>query len=727
MPGSPYGLLARTARSVPAPPLGDTRPIPSLLLDDDVESSPPPVALERATLAVVVFTVLLWPLSPLALVPLLGASRCRALLGNLCYLPQTSWVAAAHRCFGGAGRQWLVDRWWAFIIHHVTTALFASAVAAWAASGGTTAGALMAGTPAAAVSRAMLGFQLISSGAALLTRRLAFATALTRNIRLSSAPSKLMRAIAHSDVPPLFTVSRISLQADGAALTNRVVAAMVYSMSLWLHLPTSSHFLSAKAYTVLRAYALAQGLSGAPPLACVRSAPDATLRLPTGRVAARCTPAPSWRASVVRYLLPDGVEGDVPAEDVETGSLIIAADIHAITRLRYVSKVGAIGAGVAAAAVVAAAVPWIVRASLQQVRVIGSSSAEATAFVLLTLLDLIHGLSMRTNGAVTSAALYCYTRAVFAQLHTFIVPPDVGRGGGLADAADTTAATRPDDLPLSAQPRVAWVPMHINGLTPPDLDHAPADAATRARRLRDAVNAQRGSWCLDNSAAVRCYLYEVRGSLVNVSTSGLAHDAMSQGFLAPRVAIITSLTLAILFYFAPQLLTAAYPGLPPAYVAAVQQAALAPTCVMLLSFAVNVCLLLVGFLEVGGIVRELRGMHASVLRWHVATAAAMASAAARRTEMTRRMRAAGCGNAADVELQRRDADDEVWELAAVAEAQRALLLYLVSAMEDDGGIRFLGVFRPGAASVGGLLAVVVSAVVFGVRLASTVSNAQLSP
>ena len=148
---------------------------------------------------------------------------------------------------------------------------------------------------------------------------------------------------------------------------------------------------------------------------------------------------------------------------------------------------------------------------------------------------------------------------------------------------------------------------------------------------------------------------------------------------------------------------------------------------MLLNFCVNMCLLLVGFLEVGGIVRELRGMHASVLRWHVATAAAMAAAAARRTEMTRRARAAGCGDAADVELQRRDADDEVWELAAVAEAQRALLLYLVSAMEDDGSIRFLGVFRPGAASVGGLLAVVVSAVVFGVRLASTVSNAQLSP
>ena len=55
----------------------------------------------------ILVTVLLWPLSPLALVPLLGTSRCGAFLGNLGYVGQTSWVAAARRCVGGAGMQWM--------------------------------------------------------------------------------------------------------------------------------------------------------------------------------------------------------------------------------------------------------------------------------------------------------------------------------------------------------------------------------------------------------------------------------------------------------------------------------------------------------------------------------------------------------------------------------------------------------------------------------------------
>jgi len=47
-------------------------------------------------------------------------------------------------------------------------------------------------------------------------------------------------------------------------------------------------------------------------------------------------------------------------------------------------------------------------------------------------------------------------------------------------------------------------------------------------------------------------------------------------------------------------------------------------------------------------------------------------------------------------------------------------------LQYSGGIRFLGVFRPGAVSIGGLLAVMVSAAVLGVRLAATVRTLPLS-
>ena len=179
--------------------------------------------------------------------------------------------------------------------------------------------------------------------------------------------------------------------------------------------------------------------------------------------------------------------------------------------------------------------------------------------------------------------------------------------------------------------------------------------------------------------------------------------------------------LAVVFAAAPQAVGAAFPDLPPAYVVAVQQAALVPTCVMLVSFIVNVSLLLAAFLAAGATVRELRGMHATVLRWQVATAAVLADAAARRGA-PRSPAVAGLDRRPGDEPPRRDPDVEMGELAAVTESQRALLTFLSSAIEDDGGLRFLGVFRPGAASVGGIVAVMVSATALGVRLAATVYN-----
>ena len=81
---------------------------------------------------------------------------------------------------------------------------------------------------------------------------------------------------------------------------------------------------------------------------------------------------------------------------------------------------------------------------------------------------------------------------------------------------------------------------------------------------------------------------------------------------------------------------------------------------------------------------------------------------------------------ADADAGDRTIDDDLAELSVVADAQRALVVMLAAAIEDSGGIRFLGIFRPGAASVSGLLAVMVSAAVLGVRLAASVQSLQPS-
>ena len=265
----------------------------------------------------------------------------------------------------------------------------------------------------------------------------------------------------------------------------------------------------------------------------------------------------------------------------------------------------------------------------------------------------------------------------------------------------------------------------------------------RQRRARIVVHAKAsgtrhpraGSISLDNAGSVLSVHAQLQQIFGNVSTSGLFHGLLSRLFIPARVSIIMSLVLTILFIASPTLIAAAYPS---ADVTLLQQAALVPTACMLIAFLTNCGLLLASFLSAGAAITTLQRIHAIVLRWHLATAGALARYAAQRTRLL-------CGAGPDLDAgdgagggrdgmyapPRGDVspalpalDGAIKELEAVLEAQRGLLVFLAAAAADGAGIRFLGMFRPGAASIGGLLAIAGSAAALALRLAASVYQSQ---
>ena len=218
-----------------------------------------------------------------------------------------------------------------------------------------------------------------------------------------------------------------------------------------------------------------------------------------------------------------------------------------------------------------------------------------------------------------------------------------------------------------------------------------------------------GSISLDNAGSVLSVHAQLQQIFGNVSTSGLFHGLLSRLFIPARVSIIMSLVLTILFIASPTLIAAAYPS-------------------------ADVTL----FLSAGAAITTLQRIHAIVLRWHLATAGALARYAAQRTRLL-------CGAGPDLDAgdgagggrdgmyapPRGDVspalpalDGAIKELEAVLEAQRGLLVFLAAAAADGAGIRFLGMFRPGAASIGGLLAIAGSAAALALRLAASVYQSQ---
>lgn len=495
--------------------------LPHLLLDEDLEWTEADDGEAWRTFLLLMFTVTLWPLSPLLLLPALGPRRTGVLLGNLALLPQRPWAhnGAAER----ATRQWATDRSRTFWAHHVTTALYVGAVTAWAFAGGI---ALPTAPPAAVVTHAMLGFQLLSSGAALLARRLSFASSVIVALHMSSAPRALCRGMCEREVSPTYTVSRAARDVGGGAQRLVYTTTVLFAIDRRLRLRGSradgsgAAVLSASAYDATRALVRALGLPAPPPLDVVRSQSGRALRLPSGHVVVRATAAPPWRRDVVGALLPPTREASpqVAADDddvsVDASHLVWLQLLGAGAFARYITVVTAC---VLVVGVLSVSIPWVVRASLLPPEAVaGTSAAEAAAFVLLTLVDAAAGLSVVSHGGITSTAVYFFVSELVRHVAVRITPT-VGSGGGSGaagerggdsrgdgDAAGHRASTvqvagrRHADASEAGSPsHVTFEPMYATALPPPVMAGrggtcAPAGPATRARLLRSAIAAMPG-------------------------------------------------------------------------------------------------------------------------------------------------------------------------------------------------------------------------------------------
>jgi hypothetical protein len=133
---------------------------------------------------------------------------------------------------------------------------------------------------------------------------------------------------------------------------------------------------------------------------------------------------------------------------------------------------------------------------------------------------------------------------------------------------------------------------------------------------------------------------------------------------------------------------------------------------MLTNFLLNAVLLVATFRAISGILDTLQMIHRQVLQWNAATLS-LISQIVEEKHLLRR--------GSKLEDQTMEAlRDKIESLSLLADAQRGLMLYLRATIDNGAGIRFLGVLRPGSASVGGFIAIAVSAIALGIRLASTV-------
>lgn len=498
-----------------------------------------------------------------------------------------------------------------------------------------------------------------------------------------------------------------------------------------LQLPAAPIIVGAATYRALHAYVQARGIELLPSLDVLRSQAGREVRLPSGAVVARCVDAPPWRRDVAQYMTPPrsarmAATADSAVDDIAC-DMQLASSFLLLVQGQFAARSATIVIASVVMGLLSAAVPWVVRASLPQLSgaVAGSTPAEATAFVLLTAFDVALQIAMLISSALLASAGYFASHESTKLLAANIAARDRAQVG-CEDAND-----REGSRPARAAARVVFVPLGANAPVPPNVQHAVALAADDARRRLAAAGAMRGAVALDSTDAVRSVLHRLHFILGNMSRAGTGHDSAVIGFMPSGASLVVSLTLAVVFSVAPDVVAAADPA---ADTAALRMAALVPTCVMLLSFSVNACVLLSSFLVAGRIIDDLRAMHATVLRWQAATSAVAAQYLARRRihalrsggGATEGAAAAGAAAGAAAPPIAR-LDDDLAELAVVADAQRTLAAYLVAAIEDSGGIRFLGVFRPGATSVGGLLAVAVSASVLGLRLAVGVRDLTLPP
>lgn len=174
----------------------------------------------------------------------------------------------------------------------------------------------------------------------------------------------------------------------------------------------------------------------------------------------------------------------------------------------------------------------------------------------------------------------------------------------------------------------------------------------------------------------------------------------------PFVAVALSVALSVALLADASLLTRAWPSVDPT---AISHAAVVPTVTLMISVTFVSAFLVQSFFIVSSVATSLRRIAANALAWSstVARDAVLAAAAA--------------GDDVRTQAQARAYSDAVLAELAVLRSVIAM------ALDESPALRYLGVFRPGAASLGGLAAAFVTAITLGVRIATLAVAAQTPP
>ena len=735
----------------------------------------------------VLFTVVMWPLSAPLLALAYGPRRAWLLLGNLGLMSQTSWVAEA-RAAGVVGRQWLAMRWGTMLSHHGSTAALLAGLAVffvfrepWP---------LPSDASPAAVTWHILWLQLCSTGISVFIWRISFA-ALSSTWLFSFHPQTraLMRDLTRAEIPPPF--SGIFVGMPPRQFTGQSFNLTV-GRELGLSPETPLLTMTQRAYAGFVDHHASVGVNILPGLQTLVDQPGSCVRAPAGEAVlyikqTRCAP-------LQRLARLDADDAELArrlalrSEPRVVVTWLLSSPFHASLSAAAVSRLSLVSLCTLLLMLAIAVLPYAVR-DLSGIPTSGVTQSDAAVLALLTAAELLcyamPFCALGVGAGLSFIGTQPVTFLVFAQCHQALRamlamirprPPggdaaqveeeDANEVGGAALRSSGSlgaAAGAAASAACAPAPRVRLVPALPIMLTLSNAGLRPPAATARRPRVSHALESLRGGWPLDNAAAVYALRQRVRYYLRSMSASGVGGAMTVANALAPSAVMLCCLALAIVFTAQPNALDTALYG------AAFRRAAIVPTAVNLSTFLVNCGVLIASFAEAAGMVGCVRCMDDVVLDYAADVAEYLAELAA--LEEAERARAAttvvvvppsplqterrmaweasnsssssaslkkGVGvlppapsrgssssaSRSSAALLSSDERRAAWEHAsALRDALRELHSFLAHEAANACGIRFLGCIPPGPGTLGGLFALMGSASILASRLATSVYSA----
>lgn len=671
--------------------------------------------------ALVVFAVLLWPVSAIPLALVLGLRRARVLFGNLGFLPQTAWVAEA-RAAGEVGQNWQSARWGTFVLHHGTTLSFLAALGIYLYSLSPRPSPVDAGS--SAILWHVIWLQLLTTALGLASTRLSFALYVaTFSFRMQPLQTTLLRDITRVELAPsLLGIS----SAKWPRLVTSQMGPIVSGRANGFPPDCVVFTLSLRGYELLREIHANAGVVLLPSAETLQAQPQGCVCLPSGEAILSV-------AEVRRVPLPNTVHvgGKVAATRSIPGSGAAAADdppslgLCTGTRVRlgqllsfmpifsiYIpllrARIFTLVLVTLSLTLLSATVPFMVRSALE-IPVLGISWSDAAILLILTLTDCLRlcGGSILTR--VQTFFLYGVPRVSMESIFLVVRPPAclfppvsdtflaIGDGGPLD--GPNVRVRMPAGLPLSVSLAAAKA----------------APPVVNPRTHASIVDDLRGTWVLDSPESVSALFDAVLGVIKSISTKEFGVTATINA-LTPCVVIFSSLALSVVFTAAPDAV-----GKSQNYGGAFKRAAIIPTVVTLLSFISNCVILVAAFLEAARTVNALRHIDAEVQRTASQVSAYLGQLAQVRTAEVGSCDASSGGLDDRGRSMSALEKHAAWEHATALRASlRDLHIFLDAEVRNACGIRFLGCIRPGTGATGGLITVMISATGLALRLTSTI-------